>query len=212
MKREGRQHGMVRSYMLLPAPWNPRTPKTKVVNQFSSPPTAGGYTKVPSKPTNHSKFTGKCGRARCVGCHLHPACKSEEKSKGARKLRSLDVSLNHRLIAWRVVDNGGAGFNCSGISATRMLDYLSGGYCEVEDDDDDDDVDVGGDVEEDSAAFGDGLQAESSGATEEDGKRLPRVFEIGFEEDGDFGFYDIGFGWDFDVENCEDWFIVEDDA
>ncbi|KAI3969138.1 hypothetical protein MKW92_052885 [Papaver armeniacum] len=71
MKREGRQHGMARSYMVLPEPLNP-TPKSKIVNALESRPTAGAYTKVSSKPTNHSKFTGKCGVARCADCHINP--------------------------------------------------------------------------------------------------------------------------------------------
>ncbi|RWR96948.1 B3 DNA binding domain-containing protein [Cinnamomum micranthum f. kanehirae] len=65
MKREVRQHGMVRTCLVLPPPWNSR-PKSKVVNNLTSSPTAGQYTKVPTKPTNHSKFTGKCRTPRCV--------------------------------------------------------------------------------------------------------------------------------------------------
>ncbi|MED6204162.1 hypothetical protein PIB30_006578 [Stylosanthes scabra] len=111
MKREGRQHGMVRTYMILPSPLNPR-PKTRVVTRFDSPPTAGIYTKVSSKPTNHSKFTGKCGTPRCTGCHLHPACKSKDKTKGTQKDKH-----------WWVMDQ--PDLNFSGSSATRMLDHLS---------------------------------------------------------------------------------------
>ncbi|KAK8519487.1 hypothetical protein V6N13_133410 [Hibiscus sabdariffa] len=71
MKREGRQHGMVRTYRIPPSPWNP-TPKPQFVQQFDSLPIAGVFTKVPAKPTNHSKFTGRCGRPRCLECHMHP--------------------------------------------------------------------------------------------------------------------------------------------
>lgn len=105
MKREGRQHGMVRTRMVLPPPWNSR-PKSKVVNELTSPPTAGRYAKVPTKPTNHPKFTGKCGTPRCMECHTRPACKSRDKAKGTHKLKSFDVTLNHQLITWRVMDKG----------------------------------------------------------------------------------------------------------
>ncbi|XP_015971414.1 uncharacterized protein LOC107494889 [Arachis duranensis] len=111
MKREGRQHGMVRTYIILPSPLNPR-PKTRPVTQLDSPPTAGLFTKVSSKPTNHSKFTGKCGTPRCTGCHLHPACKSKDKTKGTQKDKN-----------WRVTNEPDLNFR--GLSATRMLDHLS---------------------------------------------------------------------------------------
>ncbi|KAL2336917.1 hypothetical protein Fmac_011363 [Flemingia macrophylla] len=84
MKREGKQHGMVRSYPILPSPLNPR-PNTRFITRFESPSTAGLFVKVSSKPTNHSKFTSKCGTPRCTGCHLHPACKSKHKTKGTQK-------------------------------------------------------------------------------------------------------------------------------
>ncbi|KAH6758563.1 histone-lysine N-methyltransferase trithorax-like protein [Perilla frutescens var. hirtella] len=99
MKRQGRQHGMVRTY-----PEPPR--KQRSLNEVRSPPTAGLFAKVSSKPTNHSKFTGKCGRSKCYDCHIHPASKSKDKVKGAQKIRSsLDVVSNYRLITWRVVDS-----------------------------------------------------------------------------------------------------------
>ncbi|KAJ6776878.1 PROTEIN THI031 putative-RELATED [Salix koriyanagi] len=60
MRREGRPHGMVRAYSLLPSPWNPKPGGDRKFNQFDTPTTAGVFTKVSSKPTNHSKFTGKC--------------------------------------------------------------------------------------------------------------------------------------------------------
>ena len=64
MKREGHQHGMVRTYGILPSLLNPR-PKTKFINQFDSPSTARLFIWVSSKPTYHSKFTSKCGQPRC---------------------------------------------------------------------------------------------------------------------------------------------------
>ncbi|KAK7338490.1 hypothetical protein VNO77_19101 [Canavalia gladiata] len=118
MKREGRQHGMVRSYRILPSPLNPR-PNTRFITRFDSPPTAGLFIKVSSKPTNHSKFTGKCGTPRCTGCHLHPSCKSKDKTKGAKKHK-------HK----RVMDQPDSDF--FGLSATETLDHLSIDYMEDE--------------------------------------------------------------------------------
>ncbi|KAH7532407.1 hypothetical protein FEM48_Zijuj04G0016300 [Ziziphus jujuba var. spinosa] len=82
---------MVRAHRILPSPLNPG-PTT--VNEFASPPTAGLFTKVSSKPTNHSQFPGKCGKARCNCCHMHPASKAKDKTKGTQKLRSCDVVSN----------------------------------------------------------------------------------------------------------------------
>ncbi|KAL8136582.1 hypothetical protein V2J09_002583 [Rumex salicifolius] len=108
MKREGKQHGTVRTFCILPtSPINQNRPVLRKASPtLGSPPTAGIFTRVPTKPTNHSKFTGKCGRARCSDCHLHPSWKSKDKIKGARtKLRStsgLDVG-HGGLIEWRVM-------------------------------------------------------------------------------------------------------------
>ncbi|CAM9000428.1 unnamed protein product [Rhodiola kirilowii] len=57
MKREGRHHGMVRTYRILPAPLN-KTNKLWFVNRIDTPPTAELFTKISSKPKNHSKSTG----------------------------------------------------------------------------------------------------------------------------------------------------------
>ncbi|KAK8490167.1 hypothetical protein V6N13_003349 [Hibiscus sabdariffa] len=142
MKREGRQHGMVRTYRILPSPWNPR-PKPQFVHQFDSPTVAGVFTKVPAKPTNHSKFTGRCGRPRCLECHMHPACKSKDKTKGGHKFRSNDMGTNYRMVAWRVVD-GRPGLNFPRFSAARMLDHLSSDYGECYDEEDRCDVESDG--------------------------------------------------------------------
>jgi len=112
MKREGKQHGMVRTCRILPNP----TPGTRFITRFDSPPTAGIFTKVSSRPTNHSKFTGKCGTPQCPGCRLHPVAKSKNKSKGNYKNSHLDQS-NSKLI---------------GLSATGTLSHLSS--CYVDDD------------------------------------------------------------------------------
>ncbi|KAL5562731.1 hypothetical protein UlMin_032478 [Ulmus minor] len=122
MKREGRQHGMVRITRILPSHLNPR-PETRFVNRFDSPTTAGSFTRVSSKPTNHSKFTGKCGQPRCNGCHLHPACKAKNKTKGAQKLKSLEVNSSCKLNY------------LSGFSVKRVLGKLSSYYVNENDDD-----------------------------------------------------------------------------
>ncbi|CAB4305734.1 unnamed protein product [Prunus armeniaca] len=142
MKREGRQHGMVRTYRVLPDPLNPR-PETRHVNRFDSPPTAGLFTKVATKPTNHSKFTGKCGKPRCTECHIHPASKAKDKTKGNHKLKSSDVLSNHRLVTWRVVDSRPSS-NFSGFSATGILDHLSTRDYDNNDDDDEEDDEING--------------------------------------------------------------------
>ncbi|GAV88263.1 hypothetical protein CFOL_v3_31686 [Cephalotus follicularis] len=154
MKREGRQHGMVRTFQILPSPFDERSEsrfvnkldspltvelftktlqkpinhsKSRSVNKLNSIPTAGLFTKVSQKPTNHSKFTGKCIKAKCNGCHIHPACKSRDKAKGTQKLKSRDMITNHKLINWRVVD-WQPGLNSSGLSVTETLNHLSSDY------------------------------------------------------------------------------------
>ncbi|KAI4387719.1 hypothetical protein MLD38_000130 [Melastoma candidum] len=112
---------MVRTYRILPSPYNPR-PNGRILNTIDSPPTAGLFVKVPTRPTNHSKFTGKCSRARCLDCHLHPAHKSKDKTKGSNKIKSLDI-LGRQRVSWRVVDGHPAG-SLSGVSATGLLDGL----------------------------------------------------------------------------------------
>ncbi|KAL0431600.1 UNVERIFIED_CONTAM: hypothetical protein Sradi_0786000 [Sesamum radiatum] len=140
MKKQGRQHGVVRAFPILSTPRNPRS-RSRNLNELSSRPTAGLFTKVSPKPTNHSQFIDKCGRPRCRHCHICPAAKSKDKVKGAQKMRS--SSLDYRLIAWRGMDpESGKRFSWS--SATGVLDYLAGDdmYCcheaNYNNDDDDD--------------------------------------------------------------------------
>ncbi|ONI19793.1 hypothetical protein PRUPE_3G298500 [Prunus persica] len=131
MKSEGRQHGMFRPYRVLPDPLNLR-PGSRQVNKFDSLSTAGLFTKVATKPTNHSKFTGKCGKPRCTKCHIHPASKAKDKTKGSHKLKSSDVISNHRLVKF------------SGSSATGILDHLSTSHYDNNDDDDEEDDEING--------------------------------------------------------------------
>lgn len=76
----------------------------------------------------------------CRDCHIHPACKSKDKVKGSRKVRSMSQS---GLITWRVVDTK-PGFKITRFSATSVLDYLvdedSLDHHDIEDDADDLDV------------------------------------------------------------------------
>ncbi|GMY13194.1 Histone-lysine N-methyltransferase trithorax-like protein [Fagus crenata] len=123
MKREGRQHGLVRTYRFIPSSIDP----IRYVNEFHSPPTAGLFTKVPSEPTNHSKFTGKCGTPRCTECHMNPTFKSKNKTKGTQKLNSHDMVLNTRLITCNVMyGHKQPGLSFFGFSATNLLALLTG--------------------------------------------------------------------------------------
>lgn len=125
MKREGRQHGMVRGFCIIPSPSNPNS-QQRVINKFDTPATAGLFTKVASKPTNHSQFTGRCGKSKCWDCHIQPACKSKHKAKGSHKLQSItDVSSDCTLISWQVADQTTNEWRKSfKYSATGILDRL----------------------------------------------------------------------------------------
>ncbi|XP_057984205.1 uncharacterized protein LOC131168632 [Malania oleifera] len=205
MRREGRQHGMVRTYRILPAPLNLR-PEPRF-NRYDSPPTAGLFTRAPSKPTNHSKFTGKCGRPRCSGCHLHPACKSRDKSKGTHKLRSSDVVSNSRLVSWRVVDCR-PGSNFAGVSATGMLNLLGTDYLD-DYDYDDDDADC---VEDPAVGVCEGLEEErenESGAGADGGIIDDEKDHGDHDEDDGMSFCEVGLVWE-QVEGDEDWCVVEE--
>ncbi|KAL6507281.1 hypothetical protein OROGR_023476 [Orobanche gracilis] len=109
MKREGRQHGMVRTCDVMSVPCN-RHLKNRNLDELSSQTTAGPFTKVSSKPTNHSKFTGKCAWPKCRDCHMGPTGKSKDKVKGAHKTR------------WR----------SGGFSAVGVSEYSDGKDCDVD--------------------------------------------------------------------------------
>ncbi|KAL7232699.1 hypothetical protein ACSBR2_010665 [Camellia fascicularis] len=178
MRREGRQHGMVRTYPVLPM--NTKPESRSRFNRFDSPPTAGSFTKVAPKPTNHSRFTGKCGRPRCRGCHQHPASKSINKTKATHKLRSANLVSNCRLATWRVVD-AKPGLNFPGFSVSRVLDYLDNNDYWDEDGDDDDDDDC-----EDEAYEEDSCDEESEATT---------------------SFCDVGLVWER-VDEDEGWCLI----
>ncbi|KAJ6812286.1 uncharacterized protein M6B38_149330 [Iris pallida] len=125
MRREGWQRGTVRCAA--------RTTTGPADADAGEEEAWSSNAKAPSvaKPSNHSKFSGKCKRARCAACHSHPVSKSRDKAKGTHKLRSCDVALNHRLVSWRVApaeddDVGSAHWSkYSGFSASGILDQLS---------------------------------------------------------------------------------------
>ncbi|CAM8962504.1 unnamed protein product [Rhodiola kirilowii] len=186
MKREGRQHGMVRTYQILPSPLNTRT----INNIVDSTPTAGMFTKVnPSKPTNHSKFTGKCGKARCSDCHLHPSCKSSEKTKGSYKLKAQNDDVSRlKLLSWRVVDSRpGMGMSFGSSSASEILAHLAE---EAEEDAADFDQDM---------EYMDGVDEIEIGEEEK--------MDGGDDEDGTMSFCEVGYVWE-QVEGDDSWCFV----
>ncbi|PKI34030.1 hypothetical protein CRG98_045590 [Punica granatum] len=71
MKGQGLQEGTVRTYWVLPVPSSPLE-GSQPAHRLDSPPTARLYAKVRLKPINHSKFTGKCGKAQCIECQMGP--------------------------------------------------------------------------------------------------------------------------------------------
>ncbi|CAH2047935.1 unnamed protein product [Thlaspi arvense] len=116
MKWEGRQHGVVRTWMTHPSLCSPR-PTNHFVNRLDSIPGFGEFVKVPSKPTNHSKFTGKCDRSKCINCHVSPATRSADKSKGRR---------NQQATTWWAEDKLDRFMGSDSFSAKSILDTLCG--------------------------------------------------------------------------------------
>lgn len=174
MKREGWQHGAARI--------------GKATNALAD------HGKAPLKPTNHSKFTGKCRRARCGQCHSHPVSKSRDKAKGTYKLKSCDVALNHRLVSWRVVDDKGAHWSkYSGISATGILDNLS------------EEVSWGDSSDYHDQEIGD-IVGCSDAKEDEENKSINDDDEE--EEDGNMGFSEVGFVCEY--IDGDDWCLVDE--
>ncbi|KAF3334244.1 hypothetical protein FCM35_KLT20848 [Carex littledalei] len=124
MRREGRQHGMVLCFEIYPGFSNP---SSRRVNEFKTVPTTNFMTKVSSKPTNHSRFTSKCGSPRCGGCHDRPVSKARTKVKKAHKHRRHDVAMNQLLVSHRLVGPGcGARWvRLDGQSARGLLNQLT---------------------------------------------------------------------------------------
>lgn len=69
---------------------SPADHSTRIVkNKQSSEPVAGVFAKASRKPTNHSKFTGKCSKQMCVSCRKAPASKAKNKLKGRHKFGTI---------------------------------------------------------------------------------------------------------------------------
>lgn len=214
MKREGWQHGAVRGS-------RSKVLRTAAGDDNSDADAVVATAAAARKPTNASRSTGKCRRARCAGCHAHPVSKARDKAKGARKLRACDVALNHRLVSWRVVDQG-PGY--SGASASSLLAYLAGGssWHEEEEVDDDEggaapdgrlsdlyDLFVGRGQEEDGVDGVGEIQAvEEQGLL--DAKDDDEEEEV--EDDGDdMGFCMVGTTIALEFSDGEeDWIVVEE--
>ncbi|VFQ73515.1 unnamed protein product [Cuscuta campestris] len=146
MKREGRQHGVVRTCPVIVLPpsdslLNPRPPRPKHIYSSCTAPAAGPFARVSSKPTNHSKFTGKCGRAQCPDCQKVGSAASAGKAKGNKKAaagkgtlkqRTADAAADNKSIAWRVDAAPNNNYrsrhddDVPGFSATGILGYLAG--------------------------------------------------------------------------------------
>lgn len=105
-------------------------PSSRRVNEFKTVPTTNFMTKVSSKPTNHSRFTSKCGSPRCGGCHDRPVSKARTKVKKAHKHRRHDVAMNQLLVSHRLVGPGcGAQWvRLDGQSASGLLNQLTSSF------------------------------------------------------------------------------------
>ncbi|KVH92821.1 uncharacterized protein LOC112515080 [Cynara cardunculus var. scolymus] len=203
MKREGRQHGFVGCYYVPP----PNLCRRKMVD----PATARGcFVKVPNKPTNLSKFTGRCRHpyTGCKCCHITPASKSKDKIKGTMKLRSIDSGNN--LTKYY-----------SGTSVTGVLAFLAheNGY---NDNDDDDDYDYQGTLEENydyGYSYG---HADHDHDHHDEHHDIDLRVGFGIEEhendvdmgeidvdDDDMSFCDVGLCWGHGDDDDDDgWYLV----
>ncbi|KAL1223143.1 hypothetical protein V5N11_010464 [Cardamine amara subsp. amara] len=215
MKREGKQHGMVRTYRILTPSLNPR-PEAKLINPLTSRPTAGLFTKVPSKPTNHSKFTGKCGQARCLECHMHPITKSKVKTKGSSKVRSNDVT--YKMLTWQVSAGGPRpGLKLSGLSATGILDLISDDYGYDHDYDQDDEEDYEEEEENRGCVIEEIVKIQSDDDDDDDEKEEDGSHDDDdiddSDDDGRMSFCDVGMMMmmmDHVEEYDDGWCLVEE--
>ncbi|CAH8386127.1 unnamed protein product [Eruca vesicaria subsp. sativa] len=195
MKREGKQHGMVKTLLILPPLPNTK-PKSRWIPMTYNP-TSGSFAKVPSKPTNHSRSTGKCWSATCPECHSHPLSKSRVKSKGCSKMRASDVTYN--MLTWQVPPGGTRPcLKLSGFSATGILNLMS------DDDDYADDHDYQSDDEKEGDVVEEVVNIQSDdGEKREDGSH---------DDDGRLSFCDVGLMMIDHVEEFDEegWCLVEE--
>ncbi|KAJ3708337.1 hypothetical protein LUZ61_012042 [Rhynchospora tenuis] len=91
MRCEGRQHGYVRTHVILSEPGVEEGSEDRPMRIMKSKQTgttvAGVFAKVSRKPTNHSKFIGKCSTPNCVSCRDVSASKAKSKANGMRKFK-----------------------------------------------------------------------------------------------------------------------------
>ncbi|XP_073013834.1 uncharacterized protein [Typha latifolia] len=202
MKREGWKHGMNKGVDVgrRRSLFHARANYKPAEDLESSPATGVLQPQLLLKPTNSSKFTGKCRKARCRSCHYHPVSKSRDKAKGEYKLKSCDVALNHRLVSWRVVDEG------STLSGNCRYDDAD----EEEEDDNDHDIEYGGQSMEPDSFSNEEiihvLELESEELmkpAEEDEQTMDDS-----EEDDDMDFYKVGIAWEYTDE--DDWLVLQE--
>ncbi|KAL2944854.1 Holliday junction ATP-dependent DNA helicase RuvA [Bienertia sinuspersici] len=180
--------------------------RRRIINKIDSLPIAGIFTKIPNKPTNHSKFTGKCGKVNISDCHLHPVSKSKLKSKGAQKLKTFDsAAVNHQLNALQIDD-----FRNFGYSASRVLHDLEADYhCYFNHHDDYDDVhdDHDGEHEEGESVVETMINDDDDDKDDKDDV----IIHVGVTDDGDdgyMGFYDVAYLVNSVDVDEEGWLII----
>ncbi|MQL94100.1 hypothetical protein Taro_026746 [Colocasia esculenta] len=224
MRREGRQHGLVLTVEPAPCPQPTLRRGRLLVDASNSPPTTAFRTRVPTRPTNHSKYTGKAS----AGVRQQPFSKSKDKSKGARKLRALDIGLNPQLASWRVTGGSGDRWGLlaiRGASASAAAVYLSG-YpldgeegtpwgCPLYDEQRwvDEDMEGGGGEEETKEVSWGAIVTSVTGGEEEGGGEMEQG-ELADdssagdaqEEEEDLGFCEVWYVWEYLDE--EDWCVV----
>lgn len=149
--------------------------------------------------------------------YQNPVSKSRDKSKGNKKLRFCDVSLNNRLVVYRIGGDdgrrgggGGGGRGYSGVSATDFAAYLS----DYRHDDSDDYEEEGERLVFQDCPPNPPIGGMLGWAGEEEDQQLledQEEEEIGDEvkeddDDDDFGFFKVGIVVDYVVE--EDWCVI----
>ncbi|XP_071705627.1 uncharacterized protein [Rutidosis leptorrhynchoides] len=189
MMREGRQHGVVRSYAIIP------DSQKRYVKTVDSACVSGLFTKVSRKPTNQSKFTGKCGKAQCLGCHIHPVTKSKDKTKGTMKSRSIGS------------DHGRISCCPPGTSAELALAYLDRDLSYDDDDEKSDEYGYGNDDDDDTSCYVEGgIEVASFMVPNKD-------IEIE-DKDECMSYWDVGLCWgeggEDEFGDYDEWYLVGD--
>ncbi|KAF3334908.1 hypothetical protein FCM35_KLT21512 [Carex littledalei] len=195
MRREGRQHGMVVHREIYSGFNKPK----RLLNELKSVPTTKFMTRVSSKPTNHSRYTGRwsygCLCPRCGDRNATlPINKSRGKAKGTHKLRHYnDVAVNHLLVSQRLIGSANLAhwvrFNHG--SANWLLSQLTDhDYGDV-------DIDCHDEFDEDYDVYLDDHEVENG-----------LIGDQKQEEEVDLGFYLVEFVRESDGEG--DWCFIGD--